>query len=262
MRQPKLLAAAAALSIAAVPALGGVLDIKDTLRGNHFLPLPKNCNHGRVGCSVANTPSERGLTPADIEFLVRRATPQAPDGYAPAEVDCPSERPSVRDSSENILSPEELEWLPRRRNETISHIKDFLTRNAIKAFDSEKYLSDATGNSSSLPNVGLAFSGGGYRAMLNGAGAVKAFDSRSAGSTDKGNLGGLLQSATYISGLSGGGWLVGSIYANNFTTVDDAVESKNLWQFGESIFAGKLAMTAIETQKRTRKTFELTYPDF
>merc|ERR1712080_554189 len=106
MRQPHLLAAAAAMSLAATPALGGVVDIKDTLK-------------------------ERGLTPADLEFLLRRATPQAPDGYAPAEVDCPSTRPSVRDSSEDVLSPEEREWLPRRRNETVSHIKDFLKRNAI-----------------------------------------------------------------------------------------------------------------------------------
>ena len=78
--------------------------------------------------------------------------------------------------------------------------------------------------------------------MLNGAGGVKAFDSRSTGSTDQGNMGGLLQSATYISGLSGGGWLVGSIYTNNFTTVHDAVETKKLWQFGESILEGKLTM--------------------
>jgi lysophospholipase len=138
------------------------------------------------------------------------------------------------------LSPEEREWLPRRRNETVSHIKDFLKRNAINGFDSENYLADVTADSSSLPNIGLAFSGGGYRAMLNGAGAVKAFDSRSAGSTDQGNMGGLLQSATYISGLSGGGWLVGSIYTNNFTTVHDAVETKKLWEFGESILEGTL----------------------
>lgn len=75
--------------------------------------------------------------------------------------------------------------------------------------------------------------------MLNGAGAVSAFDSRSPGSTSKGNIGGLLQSATYISGLSGGGWLVGSIYANNFTTVRDAINTRRIWQFGESILKGE-----------------------
>lgn len=178
------------------------------------------------------------LTPEDVEFLIRRATPQAPDGYAPASVDCPSTRPFVRDSSSSVLSPEEKEWLPTRRQETIPHIKDFLKRAAIPNFDSEKYLQNVNSNSSALPNIGIAISGGGYRAMLNGAGAIKAFDSRSGGSTDKGNLGGLLQSATYLSGLSGGGWLVGSIYTNNFTTVQDAVDSKEIWQFGNSILEG------------------------
>lgn len=93
-------------------------------------------------------------------------------------------------------------------------------------------------SSPALPNIGIAVSGGGYRAMLNGAGAISAFDSRSPGSTDKGNLGGLLQSATYLSGLSGGGWLVGSIFANNFTTVTDAVKSNQIWEFGSNILEG------------------------
>ncbi|TQV96675.1 hypothetical protein V2A60_002940 [Cordyceps javanica] len=213
MRQPQLLAAAAALALAS-PSIASV------------------ANANALALRNAD------LTSEDVEFLVRRATPQAPDGYAPSEVTCPSTRPFIRDSSSSVLSPEEKAWLPIRRKETITHIKDFLKRAAIPNFDSEKYLQNVDSNSSALPNIGIAVSGGGYRAMLNGAGAIKAFDSRSAGSTDKGNLGGLLQSATYLSGLSGGGWLVGSIYTNNFTTVQDAVDSKEIWQFGESILEG------------------------
>ncbi|KAK2595463.1 Lysophospholipase 1 [Conoideocrella luteorostrata] len=174
--------------------------------------------------------------PRDVSSLYERASAQAIDGYAPASVTCPKNRPEVRVASS--LSPQEKEWLPRRRRETISHIRDFLKRNPIPAFDSDKYLSGADANSTALPNIGIAVSGGGYRAMLNGAGAVAAFDSRSPGSTSKGNIGGLLQSATYISGLSGGGWLVGSIYTNNFTTVQAAVNSGSIWQFGESILKG------------------------
>lgn len=74
--------------------------------------------------------------------------------------------------------------------------------------------------------------------MLNGAGALAAWDSRSDGSQTAGNLGGLLQSATYLSGLSGGGWLVGSIYTNNFTSVQDAVNSPSIWMFDDSILKG------------------------
>lgn len=173
---------------------------------------------------------------AQFEALIQRAAADAPDSYSPTEVDCPSKRPEVRIGSS--LSPQEQEWLPRRRSETIPNIKDFLKRAPITGFDSDKYFSGVKADSASLPNIGIAVSGGGYRAMLNGAGAIAAFDSRSPGSTDKGNMGGLLQSATYISGLSGGGWLVGSIYANNFTTVHDAVNSGDIWQFGNSILEG------------------------
>ena len=92
-----------------------------------------------------------------------------------------------------------------------------------------------------LPNIAIAVSGGGYRACLNGGGAVQAVDSRESNSTADGHLGGLLQSATYLAGLSGGGWLVGSIYVNNFTTVSGLLNNGNsssLWQFQNSIFQG------------------------
>ncbi|KHN97268.1 Lysophospholipase, catalytic domain protein [Metarhizium album ARSEF 1941] len=168
--------------------------------------------------------------------LVRRATSQSPKGYTPSPLDCPRSRPRVRDGSS--LSPQEREWLPRRRNETVAPIRDLLRRIAIPNFDSEAYLKDAATDPTALPNIGLAVSGGGYRAMLNGAGAVAAWDSRSTGSQTKGNLGGLLQSATYISGLSGGSWLVGSMYSNNFTSVQDAVNAPQIWQFDDSILKG------------------------
>jgi lysophospholipase len=75
---------------------------------------------------------------------------------------------------------------------------------------------------------------------MNGAGAIKAFDSRTENSTADGQLGGLLQSATYLAGLSGGGWLVGSIYLNNFTTISSLQTTQDgaVWQFQNSIFEG------------------------
>ncbi|KAM0257927.1 hypothetical protein ACHAQJ_004085 [Trichoderma viride] len=168
--------------------------------------------------------------------LENRATNQSPKGYAPSTANCPSDRPEIRIGGD--LSPQEKEWLPRRRNETIAPIRAFLDRIAIPGFNSDRYLSNVEKDSTALPNIGLAVSGGGYRAMLNGAGAIAAWDSRSPGSNATGNLGGLLQSATYLSGLSGGGWLVGSIYTNNFTTIQGAIDSGTIWQFQESILAG------------------------
>ncbi|KAM0716843.1 hypothetical protein Q7P37_006695 [Cladosporium fusiforme] len=81
--------------------------------------------------------------------------------------------------------------------------------------------------------------------MLACAGVVEAFDSRTEGSTEKGHIGGLLQSATYLSGLSGGNWMVGSLYTNNFTSVQNIISANtsagdgtSLWQLGNSIFEG------------------------
>ncbi|KAF4979726.1 hypothetical protein FZEAL_4121 [Fusarium zealandicum] len=173
---------------------------------------------------------------SDSSSLSRRGSPQAPSGYVPAKVDCPSERPTIRNGTR--ISDMEREWLPKRRNETISPIRTLLKRIAIPDFDSESYLKDVETNATALPNVGIAISGGGYRAMLNGAGALAAWDIRSDGSDKDGNLGGLLQSATYLSGLSGGGWLVGSLMMNNFTSVQENVNYPGVWQMEYSILEG------------------------
>ncbi|KAM5356591.1 hypothetical protein ACJ41O_003237 [Fusarium nematophilum] len=166
----------------------------------------------------------------------KRGSPQAPDGYVPAEVDCPSERPRIRNGTR--ISDEEREWLPLRRNETIPYIRELLKRISIPGFDSDEYLADVESDAAALPNIGIAISGGGYRAMLSGAGALAAWDIRSDGSDKDGNLGGLLQSATYLSGLSGGGWLVGSLMMNNFTSVQESVNYPGIWQMEYSILEG------------------------
>ena len=116
-----------------------------------------------------------------------------------------------------------------------------LDRLNITGFNAGAYIDEHSGNDSLLPNIGIAISGGGYRALLNGAGAVAAFDSRTAGSTSIGHLGGILQSSTYITGLSGGAWLLGSIYVNNFTTIPALLGESipgGVWDFNRSILLG------------------------
>jgi lysophospholipase len=115
-----------------------------------------------------------------------------------------------------------------------------LGRLNISNFDAQTYINKNADNVSDLPNIAIAASGGGYRAMLNGAGAVAAFDSRTENSTGPGQLGGLLQSATYFSGLSGGSWLVGSIYLNNFTSIQAILSdsASGLWNLDDSILQG------------------------
>ncbi|KAJ4991959.1 lysophospholipase [Stagonosporopsis vannaccii] len=182
----------------------------------------------------------RRVAPVDFNTApAKRASPQAPDGYAPAVVDCPSTRPSIR--SADRLSDSETSWLEKRRPNTVEPMKDFLSRANIPNFDASAYIENHRDNTTALPNIAISFSGGGYRALLNGAGALAAFDDRTRNSTSSGHLGGLLQSATYVSALSGGGWMIGSIYANNFTSVQsiqDLGESTEIWQFQNSLFEG------------------------
>lgn len=169
-----------------------------------------------------------------------RALPNAPDGYIPKGVDCPSTRPTLRSATD--LSDNELSWLEKRRNKTVDPMRELLGRLNIAGFDAASYISNNANNASALPNIAIAASGGGYRACMNGGGALQAFDGRENGSTAVGHLGGLLQSATYLSGLSGGGWLVGSIFVNNFTTISGLLNNDNeissVWEFGNSIFKG------------------------
>ena len=175
------------------------------------------------------------MTPVEI---VPRALPNSPKGYTPSEVNCPNPRPSVRSGS--TLSRNETAWLEKRRNNTITPMKALLARLNITNFDASSYIQNHSKNASALPNIGIAVSGGGWRALLNGAGAIEAFDSRTPKSTTAGHLGGLLQSSNYLAGLSGGSWLVGSIFMNNFSTVtalrDDT--SGSVWEFGNSVLQG------------------------
>lgn len=81
-------------------------------------------------------------------------------------------------------------------------------------------------------NIGLAFSGGGYRAMLSGAGQFSALDSRNEIAN---TMGGLLQASNYIVGCSGGGWLVGSVAMNDFPTIDQIRSNSDLWKLNDNV---------------------------
>ncbi|OAX78103.1 hypothetical protein ACJ72_07592 [Emergomyces africanus] len=153
---------------------------------------------------VVGTLSSTPTAAAAVEFTRHvsvRALPNAPNGYAPANVTCPETRPSVRSAA--TLSPSEMLWLKERRKKTTEAMVGFFSRIKIPDFNAQSYIQDHTGDLSALPNIGIA-----------------AFDNRTPNSTSPGHLGGLLQTATYLSSLSGGGWLTGSIY------IYDSVEQK------------------------------------
>ncbi|KAF7712110.1 Lysophospholipase [Penicillium ucsense] len=171
-----------------------------------------------------------------IYGILWRALPNAPDGYTPQGKTCPVDRPSIRNGS--TLSTNEITWLEQRRNVTLKAMMEFMGRLGLGSLNTSSYIEENAANASALPNIGIAASGGGYRALMNGGGALQAFDSRTINSSLSGHLGGILQSATYLTGLSGGSWLVGTIYLNNFTDVTSLRDSGTVWLFQDSIFVG------------------------
>lgn len=185
---------------------------------------------------AAPAPPAPPAPPAAVAVDIR-ALPDSPSGdYAPKVVDCPSTRPEIRLS--DGLSDQEVAWLRLRRNKTVDPLRTLLSRANIPNFDAKAYIGLVQDNSSALPNVAVAVSGGGYRALMNGAGFLSAADSRN---NESGPISGLLQASTYLAGLSGGGWLVGSMFANNFTTVPDLQQGDKdsaIWRFDRSIFEG------------------------
>jgi lysophospholipase len=111
-------------------------------------------------------------------------------------VKCPSEKPTIRRA--NTLSKSESDWLQKRRPATVDPMIAFLKLANIGGFDAETYIKNVSSGVTDLPNIAIAVSGGGYRALMNGAGFLSAADSRTSGSTDNGGIGGLLQASTYL----------------------------------------------------------------
>lgn len=100
----------------------------------------------------------------------------------------------------------------------------------MEDFDASSFINNATKDIT----IGLAFSGGGYRSMLTGAGQLAALDETYPGATENG-LGGLLQASTYITGCSGGAWLVGTFAGHDFTSVSQITDSNAIWDLTFSI---------------------------
>lgn len=166
--------------------------------------------------------------------LVSRGTAPTTSGknYAPYHVSCPPSLVRQTTGTSSIaLSSDETAWISARRANIVSSNawSTYLNNPALNltGFDIAGFVA----NTSNLPNVGLAFSGGGYRAMLHGAGLYNAFDSRNSTSVAQGT-GGIVQLASYMAGLSGGSWFVGSVAINDFPTT---FELRDLWDLSNNL---------------------------
>lgn len=141
-------------------------------------------------------------------------------GYTPYELECPTDS-LLREG--NSISNDEAQWLKSRQKRTTKALTKF-----IESKNLDVDVRSLFSNSSRPANIAVAVSGGGYRAMLVGAGELAALDGRL--ETDS-PLAGVLDLASYLGGLSGGAWLVGLLSLQNWPLVQDIVlrNSPDIW---------------------------------
>ncbi|KAK9455611.1 lysophospholipase catalytic domain-containing protein [Dipodascopsis uninucleata] len=157
-----------------------------------------------------------------------RSSDDSAGSYAPVIGRCPSDLDTLIRTASDI-SDSEKAFIAERQKQTNDYLVTYLDRLNMTDFDASSFLENTN------LTIGIAFSGGGYRAMLCGAGFMAAFDDRTPNSTLPGHVGGLLQSATYVSGLSGGSWLVGTVAMNGWVPVVELQGAEDVWDLDNSI---------------------------
>ncbi|TBU46848.1 lysophospholipase [Dichomitus squalens] len=150
--------------------------------------------------------------------------------YAPTEQACPAGTSLVRQVGSNAqrqtLSAGEAAYVSAKQKVVAEAWKKYLAnvrshgKAALPPYVDELLLGQR--GHGALPKLGIATSGGGYRAAIFGAGIMNALDGRNQTSV-KAGTGGILQTATYLSGLSGGAWLVSSLAQADFPMLPELI---------------------------------------
>lgn len=157
--------------------------------------------------------------------------------YAPYEGTCPALNAStlynktthdgfIRTNS--LISQDEYSYISARQVKTNDNLIQFLDGLSIPDYNETSFANYFELLNDSSINVGLALSGGGFRALFTGAGELMALDSRT---TKNSSLKGLLDSSVYVSGLSGGAILLSTLAFNNWTSVESIIDdnSTSIW---------------------------------
>jgi lysophospholipase len=161
------------------------------------------------------------------------------------------------------LSQEEAAYISNRLPIVRKALYDFLSETGFPDFNL-----DALFDKGGVPKVAFAASGGGLRAMLVGGSIMRALDSRTQVGTGLSTLGGLLQSSSYMTGLSGGSWLVASSVTNDFATVDELAHK--VWSLNTAMTPPKRGFftffryfaSILEQIRDKAKHFKVTIVDF
>ncbi|KAG2125810.1 lysophospholipase [Suillus clintonianus] len=153
--------------------------------------------------------------------------------YTPVYGACPSGFTLVRQAGSSAagnqtLNPQETAYISSRKSNVLPNAwKTYLSNIEATDVSLPSYVSDIlSGDSGDYPNLGIACSGGGWRSAMFGAGVMSVLDSRNAASAALGT-GGLLQAAQYLTGLSSGSLLVGTLAQANFPTMHDLIFGTN-----------------------------------
>ncbi|KAJ2962966.1 hypothetical protein NQZ79_g2006 [Umbelopsis isabellina] len=152
--------------------------------------------------------------------------------YAPTLEKCPTTR-LVRSASEG-LSQDEKTFLIKRRQKIAVSFRKYLENVDIPGFDVAKFFELAKSDPAILPVLAMAISGGGYTSAYNGAALFNSLDDRNP-SARTAKIGGISNSLTYFTGLSGGSNPTVSLPANNWTVVSEL--AKNVWKTNIDTFA-------------------------
>jgi lysophospholipase len=143
--------------------------------------------------------------------------------YAPQKATCPPSLVRSAGPGHATISSQEADYISARRQQVLpeswsTYLSNVEATASAAHVSLPDYVSRILHNRDTFPTLGVATSGGGYRAAMFGGGVLNALDGRNA-TAAKAGTGGLLQSASYLAGLSGGGWLVTSLVQANFPTL-------------------------------------------
>ena len=202
-----------------------------------------------LGHAVLATSSFEAIHKRDAEYI-----DSPTNSYAPKEVECPStfavRQPALKVSrvifaasrsnceEQGPINSNEKKYITKKALQDTAKWEAYLKQAGLVDFDVKAFLKRAQTKGGcatrTLPNVGIAVSGGGERALLVGAGILSGFDGRNPQAVKK-RTGGVLQLANYISSLSGGAWLVGSYATSNFPSFEAL--NRTVWDLQHSLVA-------------------------
>ncbi|KIW24757.1 uncharacterized protein PV07_10451 [Cladophialophora immunda] len=153
--------------------------------------------------------------------MVNGGTPISYESNAPVYVDCPDGQQWIRPAKG--LSFQEEAWVRGRKSVVLDAFSAYLQRVNITGLDVPALVNAMKShNNSGVPVISMAISGGGWLSANTGVGVLRAFDARFPDAIDQ-RTGGLLQSMTYVAGLSGGAWPTMSLATYNFPSINDLV---------------------------------------